>query len=261
MKKCLEISFYTCALKIIIRWCLVCEIRCVTDGARWMDRQKKWNIQVGTPPKNSDVYKPTVINNLIYVNNQTNFMKIIKQVTDEGLPFNFSEFSIYHLKLHLSSHHPAVHFLWKQLVADASWKTAQLKLIHNLKSQSKTYYTSAMKIQIWTTILKIGIVKHYQANFIMKELLELLRWVSSKWWVWKRCTRSSQHCSWNGRRGNSWLMQEQWLKTKVWRFLAGKTTLTSLFDCIPFSRSEHCLQMTSTFMLFYTLLIFFCEKK
>ena len=121
--------------------------------------------------KNSDLYKPIVINNLIHANNLINFLKITKHLLDEGLPFNFSEFSIYHLKLSFSGPHPAVHFLWKQPVADTSCSTAQLKLIHNLKSQSKTYYTCTMKIQIGKTILKIGIIKHFQVNFIIKDLL------------------------------------------------------------------------------------------
>ena len=58
-------------------------------------------------------------------------------------------------------------------------------------------------------------------------------------------------------------MQEQWSKTKVRRFLAGKTTLsyTFYFDCIPFSRTKHCLQMMSTFTCaFYTAHIIFLKK-
>ena len=98
-------------------------------------------------------------------------MKIIKHLLDEGLPFNFSEFSIYRFKLPSSGSHPAVHFLWKQLVADTSCSAAQLKLIHDLKSQLKIYYIRAMKTHIPKIILKIGIAKHYQANFIIKELL------------------------------------------------------------------------------------------
>ena len=54
-KKPREISsFYACVPKIMIRWCMVPEIWCTTDG--WMDRQtdgrKKWHIEVGAPPKN-----------------------------------------------------------------------------------------------------------------------------------------------------------------------------------------------------------------
>ena len=48
---------------------------------------------------------------------------------------------------------------------------SSFKLINDIKSQSKTYCTRAMKIQIRKPLLKIGIVKHYQTNFIMKELL------------------------------------------------------------------------------------------
>ena len=40
-KKCLELSsFYMCSPKIMIRWCMVPEIWCETDG--WTDGWKKW---------------------------------------------------------------------------------------------------------------------------------------------------------------------------------------------------------------------------
>ena len=65
-KKSLEISsFYICVPKIMIRWCMIPEIWCATDGQadgwtdrqkdgrtdrrmnRWTDGQKKWHIEVG----------------------------------------------------------------------------------------------------------------------------------------------------------------------------------------------------------------------
>ena len=48
---------------------------------------------------------------------------------------------------------------------------SSFKLINDIKSQSNTYCTRAMENQIRKTLLKIGIVKHYQTTFIMKELL------------------------------------------------------------------------------------------
>ena len=55
-KKTLKIlSFYTCAPKIMITWCMVPEIWCkmdwLTDGR--IDSRKKWHIEVGAPPKNT----------------------------------------------------------------------------------------------------------------------------------------------------------------------------------------------------------------
>ena len=47
------LSFYICVPIIMIRWCMVPEIWCATDG--WTDRRtdgrKKWHIEVGAPPK------------------------------------------------------------------------------------------------------------------------------------------------------------------------------------------------------------------
>ena len=54
-KECLEISwFYTFLPKIMIRWCTVSEIWCMTDEQTdgLVDGQKKWNIGLGAQPKN-----------------------------------------------------------------------------------------------------------------------------------------------------------------------------------------------------------------
>ena len=54
-KKHLEISwFYTHVPKTMIRWCIVPEIWCATDGLT--DRWKKRHIEVGTPPKNQQIF-------------------------------------------------------------------------------------------------------------------------------------------------------------------------------------------------------------
>ena len=54
-KKRLEISFYICKPKIMIRRCTVPEICCATDG--WTDVWKRWHIEVGVPPKNEHLKK------------------------------------------------------------------------------------------------------------------------------------------------------------------------------------------------------------
>ena len=51
--KQLEISsFYACITKIMITWCMVPEIWCMTDGRT--DRWKKWHIKVGAPANNNN---------------------------------------------------------------------------------------------------------------------------------------------------------------------------------------------------------------
>ena len=55
-KKCLDISsFYTCAPKLMTRWCSFSEIWCTMAG--WIDRQKKWDIEVGAPPKSISIFR------------------------------------------------------------------------------------------------------------------------------------------------------------------------------------------------------------
>ena len=60
--------------------------------------------------------------------------------------------------------------MWKRSVNDTSDCPEQLKLIHELKNESKTY-SRAMKTEIQNKILKLGIVKPCQANFLIKDLL------------------------------------------------------------------------------------------
>ena len=47
----------------------------------------------------------------------------------------------------------------------------QLKLMHELKNESNTYYSRAMKTEIRNKILKLGIVKPCQVNSLIKDLL------------------------------------------------------------------------------------------
>ena len=67
-KKCLEISLlYTCVPKIMTTWCTVFEIWCLTDGQTdWprMDRWKKWQIEVGAPPKNKTINEAKPVKNI-----------------------------------------------------------------------------------------------------------------------------------------------------------------------------------------------------
>ena len=60
--------------------------------------------------------------------------------------------------------------MWKRSIDDILDCPEQLKLIHELKNESKTY-SRAMKTEIRNKILKLGIVKPCQANFLIKDLL------------------------------------------------------------------------------------------
>ena len=88
--------------------------------------------------KNSYVYKPIVINDLIHANNRSNFMKIIintywmRSYHLISVSFQFTV-----LIYPSSGPHLVVDFLSKQPVADASCAAAQFKLIYDRKSQSK----------------------------------------------------------------------------------------------------------------------------
>ena len=99
-------------------------------------------------------------------------MATINHMTEKGLPFKLKGYSISYYKLPSSGPHPAVHFLWKRSINDTLDYPEQLKLIHELKNESKTYYSRAMKTEIWNKILKLGIMKPSQAHFLIKDLLQ-----------------------------------------------------------------------------------------
>ena len=61
--------------------------------------------------------------------------------------------------------------MWKKSINDSADCPEQLKTIHDLKNKSKTYYSRTMKHEVRKKILRLGIVKPCQANFIIKNLL------------------------------------------------------------------------------------------
>ena len=78
-------------------------------------------------------------------------MAAINQMTEKGLPFKLKDYSVCYYRLPSSRPHPAVHFLWKRSIHDTLDCPEQLKLIHKLKNKSKTYYSRAMKNEIWNS--------------------------------------------------------------------------------------------------------------
>ena len=118
-----------------------------------------------------DVYEPIVVNKFIQANNRSMFMTIIRHMIEQGLPFQLEEYSISYYKLPSVGSHSAVHFLWKKSINDSPGCPEQLKTIHDLKNKSKTYYSRTMKHEVRKKILRLGIVKPCQVNFIIKDLL------------------------------------------------------------------------------------------
>ena len=130
-----------------------------------------WFAKIRELFQNKNAYDPIVMNDLIQVTNRTMLMATINHMMENGLPFKLKGYSISHYRLPSSGPHPAVHFLWNRSINDTLDCPEQLKLIHELKNESKTYYSKAMKTEIQNKILKLGIVKTCQANFLIKDLL------------------------------------------------------------------------------------------
>ena len=80
-------------------------------------------------------------------------MVTINHMTEKGLPFKLEGYSISSNRLPSNGPHSPVHVLWKRSINDTLDCQDQLKLIHEPKNESKTYYSRAMKIEIRNKIL------------------------------------------------------------------------------------------------------------
>ena len=98
-------------------------------------------------------------------------MATINDMMEKGLPFKLKGYSISYYRPPSTGPHPAVHFLWKRSVNDTLGCPEQVKRIHELKNESRAYYSRTMKAEIWNKILKLAIVKPCQANFLIKDFL------------------------------------------------------------------------------------------
>ena len=97
-------------------------------------------------------------------------MATIIHMTEKMLPSKLKSYSVSYYRLPSSGPHPAVYFLWKRSINDTLDCPEQLKLIHEHKNESKTYYSRAMKTEIRHKVLKLGIVEPCQADFLIKYL-------------------------------------------------------------------------------------------
>ena len=94
----------------------------------------------------------------------------IKALIVKSFPYRLPKSSIYYFKLPLQSPHKAVHILWKQPQNKDS-TPQQMKLVEELHSNSKSLYSRAMWREIQHKLKCLGLVKAYQAVFVIKDLL------------------------------------------------------------------------------------------
>ena len=88
----------------------------------------------------------------------------------KGFPYQFPKSSIYYFKLPSQGPHKAVHILWKQPQNEDS-TPQQMKLVEELRNNSKSFYSRAMRKEIQHKLKRLGLFKAYQAIFVIKDLL------------------------------------------------------------------------------------------
>ena len=94
----------------------------------------------------------------------------IETLIKKGFPYRFPKSSIYYFKLPSQGPHKAVHILWKRPQNEDS-TPQQMKLVEELRNNSKSFYSRAMRKEIQHKLTCLGLVKVHQAVFFIKNLL------------------------------------------------------------------------------------------
>ena len=165
MKKTLEISFYSCVPKIMIRWCMAPEIWCTTDGcSNRKSNIKRWE---GAPPKN-----PKII--IALISQKSSFLNIHLLT----LINKFESFSLYNKN---SQEH------------DATCNLCYLDTARQLKTDVKRNFPCSSQvickkiyfkntIPIWVDYAKYP--KSYSKSLSNLQLLQISEWQEVAFNVW-----------------------------------------------------------------------------
>ena len=99
-------------------------------------------------------------------------MNIVKDLVEKGLPFQLPDFKVFHFKLPSKGTYQTIHFLWKENSADdqISNNSQLLKLVTEFKEKSHTFYSRNRKKGVKGKLLKLGIDKPHEAEFVIKDL-------------------------------------------------------------------------------------------
>ena len=82
----------------------------------------------------------------------------------------FPKSSIYYFKLPSQGPHKAIHILWKQFQIEDS-TPQQMKLVEEIRNNSKSFYSRAMRKEIQHKLKRLGLVEAHQVVFVIKDLL------------------------------------------------------------------------------------------
>ena len=117
----------------------------------------------------ADVYAPININENVSTMDRRLFFSLMKSIVDDGFPVIHKD--VYYFRLSSQGPHPAVHFIWKAVKDDANVEKENTKLVVHLREKRKSFYSRASKNIIKNMLHRIGIVKPYKAEYIIKTLL------------------------------------------------------------------------------------------
>ena len=136
------------------------------DNSAWEDRF----LNLKNISSDTDFYVPVEINMHAFKDNgRRDVRRAIETLIKKGFPYRFPKSSIYYFKLPSQGPHKAVHILWKQPQNEDS-TPQQMKLVEELRNNSKSFYSRAMRKEIQHKLKRLGLVKAHQAVFVIKDL-------------------------------------------------------------------------------------------
>ena len=127
--------------------------------------------KVKTLVAESNVYTPINVNENVVSMDRRIFFKLMKNVKEDGFPVIDKDISVFYFRLPSQGPHPAVHFIWKAYRNDCNIDGENAKLVVHLRAKQKSFYSRASKRIIKNVLRRIGVVKPFKAEYIIKTLI------------------------------------------------------------------------------------------
>ena len=118
----------------------------------------------------SNVYEPIIINDNVNNNCRVAFFNLVKNIVTDGF-CAIKNFDLFYFRLPSQGPHPAVHFIWKAYPNDINVDGENTKLVVSIRGEQKTFFSRASRKIIKKMLHRIGVVKFYKAEFIIRFLL------------------------------------------------------------------------------------------
>ena len=125
--------------------------------------------EISTALQEPDIYVPIHINSYFdSAPNRWTLVRAINDLKENGLPVLLKNYDLFCYSLPSKGCHASQHFIWKQPPDDSI--AEQQRLIDEIRSSKKVYYSRSTKREIKKKLRRLGVVKPHIAEFLMKNI-------------------------------------------------------------------------------------------